>query len=154
MKKLTYLIMTVVVVGLATRFVFAEEMKGPLKGNGMEGKGMMMGKEMRGDGMMDGGMMKMMKMMHMHGMMMRSSTMVSSNDGGVIVLSGNKLYKYDKNLKLVGEAEVKMEKDGMGMGMMKNCPMMGNDDDDEDSADEQSTGSNDQPQGSNHESHH
>lgn len=105
MKKVTYLIMGVVVVFLATRFVFADGMKGSMKEDGMEGKGMM-------------------KMMHkMHGMT-RSSMMVASNDGGVIVLSGNGLYKYDKNLKLVGEAEVKMGKDGMGMGM-KDCPMMG-----------------------------
>ena len=62
MKKSMYVILAVAFVGLATRFVFAEEMKGPMKGDGREGKGMMMGKGMMGkgmmgDGMMDGGMM-------------------------------------------------------------------------------------------------
>ena len=144
MKKTAYLIMMVVVMFLAARFAFAEEMKGSMKEGEMEGKGMMMGKGMMdkgmmgkgmmGDDMMDAGMMKM--MMNMHGMMMRSPTMVVSNDGGVIVLTGSKLYKYDKNLNLVKEAEIKADMDcGMmgGMGGKKKmcCPgkkMMGQDD--------------------------
>ena len=66
---------------------------------------------MSGDPMM-GGMMK----MHMRGMMEKTS-MVSSNDGGVIVMMGNKLYKYDKDLNLVKEMELKMDE--------KFCPMPG-----------------------------
>jgi hypothetical protein len=46
--------------------------------------------------------------MAMMGMMMKKE-MVASSDGGVIVLSGNKLLKYDKNLKLVKEVEIKSE---------------------------------------------
>ncbi len=56
-----------------------------------------------------------------HGMMgMMPKTMVVSGDGGVIVQSGNKLLKYDKDLNLVKEAEIPME-----MGAMKKemCPM-------------------------------
>lgn len=49
--------------------------------------------------------------MNMGGMMPKS--MVSSNDGGVIILSGNKLMKYDKDLNLVKEVEIK----GGGMEM-------------------------------------
>lgn len=120
MKKVTYLIMGVVVLFLATRLVFADEMKGAMKKDGM-----------------DGGMMKMMHKMHG---MTRPSTMVASSDGGVIVLSGNKLYKYDKNLNLVKEAEIKTEMEGGGMmggmrGKKKTCcqgkKMMGQDDTDD-----------------------
>ncbi|MBI5149323.1 MAG: hypothetical protein HZA28_00930 [Candidatus Omnitrophica bacterium] len=133
MKKLTYTITVILAVCLSAPFAFAEGMKGAMKEGGMEGKGMMMGKGMMGkgmmeDGMMDDGMMKMMKMMHAHSAMMRSPTMVASNDGGVIVLTGNKLSKYDKNLNLVKEAEIKTEMGGMGgmmggMGGKKMCPM-------------------------------
>ena len=52
--------------------------------------------------------------------MMRKTSMVASNDGGVIVLAGNKLMKYDANLALVKEVEVKMPAPMGG----KMCPMM------------------------------
>ena len=90
-------------------------------------------KEPPGMGMMGGGHMmgdKMGKGMMMHGQMMKMMMprqMVASNDGGVIVLAGNKLYKYDKNLNLVKEAEVKTDTAGMEkmMADMKaKCPMM------------------------------
>ena len=90
------------------------------------------GKEMMGDkgmmGMMGGkGMMGMCPMMG--GMMssMMGKSMVGTSDGGVIVLAGNKLVKYDKDLNVVKEVEVKMDMEGMQknmMDMMKNCPMM------------------------------
>ncbi|MBU2102646.1 MAG: hypothetical protein ABH865_02800 [Candidatus Omnitrophota bacterium] len=75
-----------------------------------------MHKEHKAQGMKQKGMMP--------GMMMgMSRTMVASNDGGVFVLMGNKLQKYDKNLVLQKEAEIKMPKDAM-QGMKKKCPMM------------------------------
>lgn len=153
MKKLTYLIMTVVVVGLSARLAWAEGMKGPMAAEGMAGQGTMMGKGMMGAGMMDGGMMKMMHMMHG---MMRSPSMVASNDGGVIVLAGNKLYKYDKSLNLVKEAEIKMDMDGGMMGMKKMCPMCAKMKGREDTADEAAEGEADQPaqEESEHKSHH
>ena len=83
------LIVVAMVIGLSARFAFAEETKGARKEDGM-----------------DGGMMKMMHKMHG---MTRSSSMVASNDGGVIILSGNKLYKYDKNLNLVKEAKPQVD---------------------------------------------
>ena len=43
--------------------------------------------------------------MQMMGAMQKQ--MVPTNDGGVIVMIGNKLLKYDKDLNLVKEAEVK-----------------------------------------------
>ena len=57
-------------------------------------------------GMMQGG--QMMGMCPMHGMMMKQMTdrsLVATSDGGVVLLCAGKLYKYDKELKLVGEAE-------------------------------------------------
>ena len=45
--------------------------------------------------------------MQMMGAMQKQ--MVATNDGGVIVLVGNKLLKYDKDLNLVKEVEVKTE---------------------------------------------
>ena len=53
--------------------------------------------------------------------MMMQKQMVAASDGGVIVLAGNKLYKYDKNLNLVKEAEIKIDVEGMKkmMGQMK-----------------------------------
>ena len=50
------------------------------------------------------------KGMEMMGMMkggMHSQSMVASNDGGVFVLSGGKLMKYDSMLNLVQEIELK-----------------------------------------------
>jgi hypothetical protein len=81
-------------------------------GPGGEKKGGMMGKEM------------------MHGMMMQASMpkqIVASGDGGVFVLVGNKIVKYDKNLAVVKEATVKVDTESMKkmMADMKGkCPMM------------------------------
>jgi hypothetical protein len=53
---------------------------------------------------------------------MGTAQMVATDEGGVIVLSGNKLAKYDADLNLVKEVEVKMPMGPMGD---KQCPMMG-----------------------------
>ena len=74
---------------------------------------------MRGKGMMGG---KMMGMMAMSQMMNRD--IVATSDGGVVVLSGSTLTKYDKNLNVVKEVEVKTDDAAMPK-MMKQCPMMG-----------------------------
>ena len=57
-----------------------------------------MGMDMKGK-MMKGGMMG--------GGMMQHASMVATPDGGVIVLSGPRLAKYDKDLNLVKEVELK-----------------------------------------------
>ena len=54
--------------------------------------------------------------------MMGKAQMVATDEGGVIVLAGNKLMKYDADLNLVKEAELKMPMGPMGG---KQCPMMG-----------------------------
>ncbi len=56
------------------------------------------------------------------GPMMGKAQMVATDEGGVIVLAGNKLMKYDADLNLVKEAEVKIPMGPMGD---KQCPMMG-----------------------------
>ncbi len=47
--------------------------------------------------------------------MMNKPVMVSSNGGGVIILIGNKLQKYDSKLNLVKEVEIKVEEHGCKM---------------------------------------
>ena len=120
MKKNTLAIMLMVLFAGAS-FVYAEGMKGGMMGKGMSG-GMKDG-EMMGKGMMHGKMMGMCPTMN--SMMERS--VVATNDGGVVVVMGNKLTKYDKDLNVVKEVELKMDKEGM-QKMMENmksmCPMM------------------------------
>jgi len=71
-----------------------------------EGKG----KEMK-EHKMDKGKMMMKKIM--------SKEIVATQDGGVVVMMGNKLIKYDKKLNLVKEIELKMDMDAM----KKHCQM-------------------------------
>ena len=56
------------------------------------------------------------------GSMMGKTQMVATDEGGVIVLAGNKLMKFDADLNLVKEAEVKMPMPSM---MGKQCPITG-----------------------------
>jgi hypothetical protein len=64
----------------------------------------------------------------MHGMMMKdwtTSTMIATSDGGVVVRQGVKIYKYDKELNLVKEVELKMDMDAMAKAMnemKEKCP--------------------------------
>jgi hypothetical protein len=102
--------LTVLIAGAS--MVSAEDMK-----NGMMGKGM--GMEMMSD-------KKMMGMCPtMKGMM--DKTVVATSDGGIVIVMGNKITKYDKNLNVVKEVELKMDMEGMHK-MMENmkgmCPMM------------------------------
>lgn len=53
---------------------------------------------------------------YMSGMMM-DKKLVATKDGGVAVLLGNKLIKYDAKLNLVKETEIKVD-------MKEYCPMM------------------------------
>ena len=47
-----------------------------------------------------------------------------ASDGGVIVLMGDKLLKYDKNLKLVQEVTIQIDMKAMWNRMSEQCPMM------------------------------
>lgn len=111
----------ILILALAITFsVFAAEKeqaeteeKVMMPGADMMQKGMMPGAGMMGGGM---GMMKPMPM---------GKTMVATSDGGVVVMVGNRLYKYDKNLELKKEAEIKMDMPAMKhmiKSMKKKCP--------------------------------
>jgi len=65
-------------------------MKGHMSKKGMEGK----------SGMMMGGMMQ-------------KKQVVPTKDGGVVVVIGNKLYKYNKKLEKIGETTVEMSEEDM-----------------------------------------
>lgn len=59
----------------------------------------------------------------MHQMMPK--TLLETKDGSLIVLVGNKLMKYDKDLNLVKEVEIKVDAEGMKkmmMQMKEGCP--------------------------------
>jgi hypothetical protein len=104
MKNMKSIIMlTMVLVGLST-VSFAEDpddTMGPMIGGGM-----MQGPD-KGSGMGS-----------MHSIMGMMSNIVATSDGGVVVMICNKLYKYDKNLKLVKETEIEVDMKGM-QRMMK-----------------------------------
>ena len=53
---------------------------------------------------------------------MMQKKLVATKDGGVVVLAGNKLLKYDKNLELTKEVQIPMDMKCM-KEMMENCPM-------------------------------
>lgn len=57
-------------------------------------------------------MMKKEKMMDRCGFMNMPLNIVATSDGGVVVVLGNKLSKYDSNLNFVKEVELKMPKEG------------------------------------------
>ncbi len=108
MKKIIFLVALSVI--LISGMAFAQEAE---KEEMPMGMGMGMGRGMGGMGM---GMGKMCPPM------METSQMVATGEGGVIVLAGNKLMKYDADLNLVKEAEIKAPAGPMGG---KQCPMMG-----------------------------
>jgi hypothetical protein len=77
---------------------------------------MMSGKSMMGHQGMSG--QDMMNRDHM-GKGMISNSMVATQDGGVVVMIGNRLYKYDQNLNLKKETEISVDYEGLKSMMMK-----------------------------------
>jgi hypothetical protein len=91
----------------------------------------------RGRGMMGGGMaqrrnmmgarMGMMRMCDTHRMVAQSiaqETIVPTTDGGVVIMVGNKLMKYDSSLNLIKEMELKIDYEAMQQQMqemMEGC---------------------------------
>ncbi len=125
MKKLTVALGLMVVV-TAAAVSFAEEPRDMKEDMGPAGGGMMED-GMKGGGMM-GGHKGMMGKMGGHGMMcplcssMMERQVVATGDGGFVVIQGSKATKYDKDLKVVKEVELKFDADVM-MQQMKDCPM-------------------------------
>ena len=97
-------------------------MQGGMMGRGMQGRGMMDSN----DTMMQRGMMGQQGMMGMHPMsgMMCNSSLTAAGDGDVVVLMGNKLSKYDKNLNLVKEVEIKIDWENWKKTMEQHSNMM------------------------------
>jgi hypothetical protein len=130
MKKRIGMITTAILI-LFLSFVFAEDkvqnkneaqpaaQTPEMKESGMMGQGMM-GQGMMGQGMMGQGMMG-------QGMMgsMMDKKIVATQDGGIVVWAGNKLIKYDKDLKLVKEVELKIDMAQMKQQMMEDRDKMG-----------------------------
>jgi len=105
----------------------AQDTKGKAPGMnqpGMNQPGMAPGED---QGMKKGrmGLMPPMGCPKMHEMMNR--TVVATSDGGVVVVIGDRIIKYDKDLNVVKEAEIKMDAGAMHKKMLemkKDCPMM------------------------------
>lgn len=111
MRKILNIFFVVMLVTLVYSLVLAEEQKDSPMGKGMMQQGMMHKKGM-------------MKMCSMYKMM--KAEMIATKDGGVIVMVGNKLLKYDRNLNLKKEVEIKIDTEGMQnmmKEMMEKCPM-------------------------------
>ena len=125
MKKTIILLTVAALVGIGSYVVFAQDpMGGGMMSGNMQGRGMM-GGNMQGRSMMSGmqnrGMMGMGPMM---GPMMSSTSMVPTSDGGVIVLMGNELLRYDKDLNLIKQAQVKFDWENWQKMMMEHRNMM------------------------------
>ena len=120
MKRLCAVLMAVIAIVGVNSLAIAQGMEPPQDMTQPMGKGMQMG---MGQG-------KMMQKSPMHDMMMKAmmeKSMVATPDGGVIVLAGNKLLKYDQDLNLVKEVEIKIDVQSVRkcmMDMMTECPMM------------------------------
>lgn len=141
MKKLFFgiLIMFVVLSLGAPLYAHDKEM-GTMGTESGESKGMMGGKMMG---------------MHMMMKMMMEKSVVATEDGGIVVVAGNKITKYDKDLNVVKEAEIKMDMDAMQKNMkemMEKCPMMKDMDSKTEATSESSVG--EASSASDHASHH
>ncbi|MBU1913381.1 MAG: hypothetical protein KKB22_07605 [Candidatus Omnitrophica bacterium] len=59
--------------------------------------------------------------------MMCGTELLATQDGGVVLMLGNKLIKYDASMNLVKEVEIKIDMEAMKNTMeemKKSCPMM------------------------------
>ena len=111
MKRALVIVMGIILVVSGLTFSYAQESIGT-KDVAADKQAMMMCK----------------KRMMGHGCYMKSTmspSLLETKDGGIVVMMGNKLMKYDKDLNLVKEAEVKVDVKGMQKmieQMMENCP--------------------------------
>ena len=122
MTRGRWMVLAAVVV-LATVVAVVALAQQPSEPGMMEAQGMMGGQGTMGQGM---GMMAMCPMHGgmMGGMMGRAALAVEGKY--LYVLAGNKILKYDPNLNLVRQAEIKMDMAKMNktmQKMMEQCPM-------------------------------
>ncbi len=121
MKRLMIPIVVVLVVGLGSYAIFAQQQPSGQAPRGM-GRGMMAGGTGRG---MMGGMGCPGCAAVFGGMMQESVT--ATTDGGVVVVIAGKLVKYDAALRKINEATVEIDWAALHQKMqqmMQNCPMM------------------------------
>jgi hypothetical protein len=118
MKRAFLLITVWILIGVISYVSFAQPANRGMMGQGMmPGRGMMMPPEPG------------MNVCPVHDKMMASMmqrTVVATTDGGVVVLVGNTLMKYDGVLNLVKETEIRFDEQAMQQKMQKmmdNCPM-------------------------------
>lgn len=121
MRRVIVVMSVILFVACGFTSVFAKEQK---KDSSQESKmqgGMMKGQDMAGCS-------KMKKKGNMGGegmmarQMMMNKSMIETKDGGIVILAGNKLIKYDKKLNLVKEVEINIGCNMDMQKMMKNCP--------------------------------
>lgn len=117
MKKTIIVLIIAAVLATGSYVAFAKEhMGGMMQMQGQGNKKMMMEKDMT-------------EMCPMHMMMcksMMSKQIVATEDGAIVVLAGNKLMKYDKELGLAKETELAIDMEKMQQKMekmMDECPM-------------------------------
>lgn len=121
MRRLMAPIVLVLVVGLGSYAIFAQQQPSGQAPRGM-GRGMMAGGMGRG---MMGGMGCPGCAAVFGGMMQESVT--ATSDGGVVVVIAGKLVKYDAGLRKINEATVEIDWAALHQKMqqmMQNCPMM------------------------------
>ena len=53
---------------------------------------------------------------------MKERSIVATSEGGMVVIVGNQMVKYDKDLNVVKEAELKIDLDKLRQNMMKMIP--------------------------------
>lgn len=108
-------VLSVMLVALFTISSFAQNYQyNRHMGDGAMGGGM---GGCMGGGMMDSSMCSTMMRMHMS---VPKAAFVTA-DGGLIVIVGNKILKYDKDLILKKEAEIKIDTSAM-KNMIRKCP--------------------------------
>lgn len=100
---------------------FAEEAGGLGEGGPRRDEGGRMMGDRGNPGARSSGMRSMMSMGGMESMMMmqvmRDKSVIPTSDGGLIVSVANKLIKYDKDLNVIKEVEIKINMESMMPGM-------------------------------------
>lgn len=127
-KKILFVFTFILFLGIVASLSQGQETSGPSRSDSGQapGGGSMHGQGMAGHSMMAGKHkgMGMMGPMMLNAMMPRS--MISTEDGKIIVLAGNKLIKYDSDLNLVKEQTIHLDISGMQdlmKRMAENCPI-------------------------------
>lgn len=120
MKKIIILLAIVTVVLSMGSFAFAASKEEPKFGG--EHSAMPMSPDMeRGGAMGMGSRVPMMSSMVMM-QMLREKSITPTSDGGVLIIVGNQMIKYDKDLNVVKEAELKIDTAKLRESAMEMMP--------------------------------